>query len=289
MNEEEEGFRSLYSYLSILESELDFSIRQTMADVRKLQDIYETIKPVEDNTPKENKEITQLLNLANGITPNDKESEKPLPPDPYKEFQEALEAFNKIPGKKHKELSHDFISRLSDFTPKTEAHVLHKLVPCARALNHELDMILKYDMEQPSFCLRATYGTEKAVSVMKAFEKELENFQDMKKIDCPFKEKFQQEQKPKPKQRQISTQFETFANLKLKQLSSIFKKRGEARKTLITYRIREKLEEVLLPYLHSSNENIEEIQKLRTAAKYFPILANNPRAYSLICKEEPDI
>ena len=57
MEEEFESFSSLYTYLSILEAELDLKIKQTMLDVKKLQDIYETIKPVEDTAPKENKQV----------------------------------------------------------------------------------------------------------------------------------------------------------------------------------------------------------------------------------------
>ena len=281
MEEEYNSFSSFYTYLSLLESELDLKIKQTMLDVKKLQDIYETIKPVEDIAPKENKQITQLINLAKGIDMQD-ESEKQLPPDPFSEFQMALDEFNKIPGEKHKELSQDFVNRVLDFTPKTEAHVIHSLLPCIKSFNHELDMILQYDMNQPSFNFRACYEMERAVSVVQAFERELENFEQMSFVECPFREKIEHPLEKKNKQHQISPSFESFASLKIKQLSAIFRKRGEARKTLINSRIREKLEEVLLPFLQSDSEEIDDLQKLRTAARFFPILANNNQSYALV-------
>lgn len=285
MSDELNAFSSLYAYLSLLESELDLKIKQTMVDVKKLQDIYETIRPTEDNTPKENKQITQLINLAKGIDAED-ESEKKEPPDPFIEFQKALEDFNKIPGKKHKELSQDFINRILDFTPKTEAHVIHSLLPCIKSLNHELDLILQYDMDQPSFNFRACYETERSITVIQAFERELENFEKMKFIECPFREKSERYIQKKKKQHQISPSFESFASLKIKQLSAIFRKRGEARKTLVDSRIRDKLGEVLLPFLQSESEEIDDLQKLKTAAKFFPILANNNQTYALIIDDE---
>lgn len=288
MSEECNAFLSFHSYLSLLEAELDLKIRQTMVDVKKLQDIYETIKPVEDTAPKENKQVAQLINLAKGIDIQD-DMEKQAPPDPFSEFQKALEDFNKIPGKKHKELSQDFVNRVLDFTPKTEAHLIHSLLPCVKSLNHELDMILQYDMNQPSFNLRACYETERAESVVQAFEKELEDFNEMSNIDCPFREKTERfSEKKNNKQHQISPSFESFASLKIKQLSAIFRKRGEARKSLINSRIKEKLGEILIPYLQSDSNEIDDLQKLRTAAKFFPILANNNQSYALIVADDDD-
>lgn len=283
MNEDLHHFKSLHSYLSILEAELDSRIKQTMVDVRKLQDIYEAIRPVEDKTPKINQKIAKLLDLAKGKNSPDI-YEKPAPSDPYVEFQEALEAFNQIPGKKSKDISMKFANRILTFVSKTEAHVIHRLVPAARSLNREMDQILHYDLNQPSFALRASYATEKLEKVIEAFEKELSPF-ELNHAPCSFREKPEVIEQQKKKQHKISPTFDSFASLKIKELSSIFRKRGEARKSLIDRRIKEKIEEVFMPLIRS--DDIDDMEKLKLASKFFPLLSNT-RSYALVI-EEPKI
>ena len=273
--------RSLCKYLEMLNSELEMNIRRTQSDVSKMQDIYEAIRPFQIETePKENEEIARLISQAKGEEFKAKAA-KTQALEPFEEFQQCLKQFNEIPALKRDQFSRKFINGVAEFTQKTPAHLFDRLVPCVKRLNAEFDKVLKADMDQPAAAFRATYATERAEAVADAFENEVAEFESIEEIDVPINER---KEKPKDEEnhvKPISSHLETVANFSQKQLSTLYRLRGDAREALIMSRIREKTEEVVLPILTARSLTRRETL-MKIASRAFAILSIDPRSYAVV-------
>lgn len=288
MSDEYGNLRCLCRYLEIINSELETRIRQTQSDVAKMQDIFETINPiVHDVEPKENEEIAELLNKAKGVEMKETKP-KPVIVEPFEQFQQCLKEFSEIPALKRDQFPKKFISGLVEHTRKTPAHLFERLTPCIKRLNQELDKVLKTDMEQEALAFKATYVMERAGVVADAFENEISCFEKIEEIDIPFTEREEKKEEEKIQGKSIVDTMETVANFSQKQLSTLYRLRGEARSSLMMARIREKVEEVILPLLENKKVQKDKLAYLRIASRGFNILSVDPRSYAIVTESVSD-
>ncbi|KAH0792179.1 hypothetical protein GPJ56_003978 [Histomonas meleagridis] len=273
--------KSLFRYLEIINNEVEFKIHQIQVSVSKLQDIYESIRPVEVNTPQENEVVANILNIVKGNSPKEERKPKEQPPSPFDQFQEALKQFQSIKELNRERYSRRFVTSISNYSQKTPAHSINRLLPSVRRLNKELDKILSYNIEQPALECKALYGTERASTVAESFEKAFEDFKDNQKLEFPFKEKEEAKFQKQVKQQNPNKEFEFISDLTPKQFSALYKLRGDARLELIKRRIKEKAEEVLIP-LFRKESDLDKIEKLKVASKAFMILTESPQSYALV-------
>lgn len=282
MGDEFVSLRCLCKYLEIINSELETRIRQTQSDVSKMQDIFETINPiVHDVEPKENEEVAELLSKAKGVEVKEVKP-KMVVVEPFEQFQQCLKEFSEIPALKREQFPKKFLSSVMEHTRKTPAHVFDRLTPCIRRLTQELDKVLKTDMEQEALAFKATYVMERAAVVADVFENEISCFEKIEELDVPFTEQEEKKKEEKIEGKSIVDTMETVANFSQKQLSTLYRLRGEARSSLIMARIREKVEEVMLPLLENKKMQKDPMTYLRIASKGFNILSVDPRSYAVI-------
>ena len=268
----------------MLNSELEMNIRRTQSDVSKMQDIYEAMRPVQvDTEPQENEEIARLLSQAKGEEFKSK-AVKTEVLTPFEQFQECLRQFNEIPALKRDGFSRKFITGVCEFTKKTPAHLFERLVPCIRRLNTELDKILKADLENQVSAFRATYALERAEAVADAFENEVAEFEEIEELDIPFVERLEKPHEEEKHVKPISSHLETVANFSQKQLSALYRLRGDAREALIMSRIREKTEEVIIPLLERRTLTRRETL-MRIASRAFAVLSVDPRSYAVVSNQ----
>lgn len=75
------------------------------------------------------------------------------------------------------------------------------------------------------------------------------------------------------------------ANLTPKQLNTLYRLRGSARRNLMSSIIKEKAKTAIMPFLRNTNQMASEeetLDVLSAARRIFLILAHDPRSYSLI-------
>jgi hypothetical protein len=277
------GLLALCGYLEMINSELDLKILETQSDVAKMQEIAEAMRPAPSSEPKENAGVGRLINLERGIEAKDK-PDRPAPLDPFAQFEEALAQFNNIKALHRDQYARRFLANLSSYTRKTMAHSLARLVPCARRLNQEFDRILAFDLDQLSAGFRAKLVLEKSPLVIEGFEKEIADLGLSQQLQPPAREKTETHDTPKPQTRPIPTHFETIAKLSEKQLSNLYQLRGTARKELILARMREKIDEIMVPLLENegNDEPVDDIGTLKLASQAFVLLSTDPRRYALV-------
>jgi hypothetical protein len=276
------GMLALCSYLEMINSELDTKIRETQSDVAKMQEIAEAMRPAPSSEPKENARVGRLINLEKGIGPKEK-PDRPAPLDPFAQFEEALAQFNSIKALHRDQYSRRFLANLSSYTPKTTAHALARLLPCAKRLGQEFDKVLAFDLDQPSAGFRAKLVVEKGPLVIERFAQEIQNLGLSRPLQPPGREKAEAQDNSKPLSRPISTHFETIAKLSEKQLSNLYRLRGTARKELMMVRMREKIEETIVPLLEDEgDELLDDVGTLKLASQAFVLLSTDPRRYALV-------
>jgi hypothetical protein len=267
----------------MINGELETRIRQTQRDVAKIQDVYEAIRPAPNPhpKPKENEDVAKLISLVHGTEMKTK-VERPAPTDPFTQFQDALHHFVEIPVLRREQYSRRFLSSLVNHTRKTPAHVLSRLPACLRRLNQELDKALRCDLEQPSIAFRASLTVERAESVLEGMARHMEAIGGFHEIEPAIRERSEREVQKTPTKAQ-SEQFETIADFTPKQLCGLYRMRGQARAELMLARIREKMEEVVIPFVKErESETAEDIPMLKAAAIAYTMLSGDPRSYALI-------
>jgi hypothetical protein len=276
-----DGLLALCAYLEMLNSELELKIRETQSDVAKMQEIADAMRPAPSSEPKENPRISRLISLEKGIDPKEK-PEKPSPLEPFAQFEDALRQFNGIKALHREQYSRKFLAKLSSYTRTTPVHSLIRVLPCAKRLHQEFDRILSVDVTQPNAALRASLLLDRSPSVIESLDTEIESMGLGKAVDVFLKEKAEVEPAAKA-ERPIPTHFETIANFSEKQLSNLYRMRGKARRELILARIREKIEEVLIPFLQEYGDGDETYSvSLKLASQCFLLLSSDPRSYALI-------
>jgi hypothetical protein len=286
MTDELSGIRTLCRYLEMITTELETRIHQAQKDVAKMEDIYQAIRPLPNPNPepKENEGIARLINLVHG-TETKAKVERPAPADPFAQFQEALQRFTEIPVLRRDQYSRRFLSAIMNHTRKTPAHVLARLGPCARRLDLELDKVLRYDLEQPSSAYRASCIVDGATKVMETITRNMEQIGGFERIEPTIRERAEREPERR-RRRDLQAQFETIADFREKQLCGLYRLRGRARSELMLARIREKMEEVVMPFLAAKQEEEEvETLTLKIAARAYTTLSCDARSYAIITAE----
>lgn len=131
-----------------------------------MQEILETISPNSVSEPKEeacpqrprvNRRV--FRGFDHKVTPQ--VAQKSL--DPYNDFVDALDEYNKKPNINRAQMSSRFSKRVMDFSRMAAAHMHQRLTPCIKRLDKELDKILSYDADKPNLRFRGKCTTDKAL------------------------------------------------------------------------------------------------------------------------------
>jgi hypothetical protein len=265
----------------MLNHEIESRVHQVQKDVSKLQEVDEAIRPHPNRRPcaHENEDVARLISLVHG-TEFKAKAERPAPADPLAQFQDALRQFTAIPAFRREQHPRRFLAAVHNHTRKTPAHVLARLAPCLQRLDQELDKVLRYDIGQPAFAHRAVRivgGAERAVS---AITREMQIIGGFEQIEPTVRESARALQR-RAKGKESAERFETVADFKEKQLCALYRLRGRARAELVLARIREKMEEVVLPLL-ADKRNEADILGLRIASRVYTMLANDSRSYAVV-------
>lgn len=269
-----ENTTTLCAYLEMIEEEIIDRIKKANNDVQTLEEIYERIRPIEK--PKEKQPdptIDQLLCKAHKAEFKPTQQTKKEKDDPFTIFSNLVKDFNRIPYLKRESLSHKFIKSLSGFTKITPAHVFHRGIPCIKRLNQELDNVLKCDLDQPAQSFRAAYTTDRAKDISEKLEDFINSFESYETVDPITQEKKDMVKNLNTGKKTFEQQFDMIADIPPKKLTNLYRLRGQARSSLIMARIREKVEEVLIPLIESidlvAEEDIPDIKHYRTLFDWY--------------------
>ena len=291
--EQWESLKQFYDFLEAMEQELTNTISNVQVEVRKMQEILETISPVPVSEPKEEVRSQRLQNnrkVFRGfdykVTPQ--VAQKSL--DPYNDFIDALEEYKKIPNINRAQMSNRFAKRVMDFSRMTPAHMHQRLIPCIKRLDKELDKISGYDTEKPTLRFRAKYTTDKAIQTVRQYDSLIQELGLLRRADVVARERELSspgEAGERPTKARKDLQYEVIANFTPKQLNSLYALRGNARRSLVEAVLREKAQSAFLSFLGNVKDVVYDsdemvIDVLRAAQRAFVVLSDDQRSYALV-------
>ncbi|KAK8842061.1 hypothetical protein M9Y10_026283 [Tritrichomonas musculus] len=277
-------------YLERAEKELDDSILKTQNEVMKLQDILDTISPVPVSEPKEDEKPVRPQQNRKVFRGFDYKLPAPVVEDKvdhYGEFLDYLDQYKSLPKLDREHFAERFSKRVMDYSRMTAAHLYNRLTPLIYELNKSLDKVLDSDLTQDNLRFRARYTTNRATKVVKEFERLNQEFSLLKRVEVLSREKELEDpnKNAKKSKKQEDDPFEIVANLTPKQLNSLYRLRGSARRNLMSSIIKEKAEASFMSFLRNIDQRAseeEQLDVLSAARRGFLVLAHDPRSYALI-------
>ena len=280
---------NLCKYLEKCEKELNDEILKTQTEVMKLQDILDSISPVPVSEPKEEVRVIHPNANRKVFRGFDYKNVQPVVEQPkeemYMDFLDLLDQYKAMPKFDRSHLADRFTKRLMDYSRMTAAHLYDRMCPLVKILNNKLDNILDADISQDNIRFRARYSTNWAIKVDKEFERLYVELGLNRKTDVLAREKVPEEKKPQKEKKNTESPFEILANLTPKQLNSLYKLRGDARRNLMSSIMKERAESAFLPFLknYDTQSSDEETKSFLNAAKKgFLILSHDPKSYALV-------
>lgn len=278
-------------YLERAEKELADSILKTQNEVMKLQDILDTISPVPVSEPKEEERPVRAQQNRKVFRGFDYKLPAPVveeKTDTYGEFLDYLDQYKSLPKLDREHFADRFTKRVMDYSRMTAAHLYNRMTPLIHELNKSLDKVLDSDLTQDNLRFRARYTTNRATKVVKEFERLNQEFSLLKRVEVLSREKEIEDPNKKANQdknKKEDDPFEIVANLTPKQLNSLYRLRGSARRNLMSSIIKEKAEAAIMSFLRNTDQRASEeetLDVLSAARRGFLILAHDPRSYALI-------
>jgi hypothetical protein len=277
----------LCDYLERTTKELDDKVHATQSEVMKLQDILDTISPVPVSEPKEEVKAARVQTNRKVFRGFDhKVAQQPVASsmNPFQDFVDLLQDYNALSKFDRSHNADRFTKRILDFSRTTAAHLHVRMVPCVQRLSSELDKVLDYDISQPALKFRAKYTTDKARQVVAEFDKLIQEFGLFRRAEVLSREQALEEPVKKVIVA-VENPFETLANFTPKQLNTFYALRGNARRSLLSTTIKEKVESGFMSFLRAhatSDDETEEVHVLRAAQRAYMILSHDSKAYGLV-------
>ena len=274
----------LCEYLEEASFELTEEITKTKREASKLQDILDTISPVQLFEKRESEYVPrpQKQKFFRGI---EHKPEPRVSADPYGDFVHALSEYKRLPTINRERLSQSFANRLMDFSRITPAHLHERMVPCLKELIKDLDGIMSLDINQQNQRFRAKYTMEKAQEIIDEYDRLIQENGALRRVDVIARERVIEPPKIKAKS-QNHDSFETIANLTPRQLNEFYHLRGTARQLKMIANIREKTAEAFVPFLKKYDIDFDDNEKadyITASARAFQLLTNSKRMHALVC------
>ena len=274
----------LCEYLEEASYELNENITKTKREASKLQDILDTISPVQLTEKREAAYVprVQKQKFFRGI---EQKPEIKVSADPYGDFVSSLSEYKKLPNIQRERLSQSFANRLMDFSRITPAHLHERMIPCLKELIKDLDSMMSLDISQQNQRFRAKYTMEKAQEIIDEYDRLIQENGALRRVDVIARERVIEPPKSRVKTAKHDS-FETIANLTPRQLNDFYHLRGTARQLKMIANIRERTADAFVPFLKQYDIDFDDKEKadyIKASARAFQLLTNSKRMHALVC------